>query len=341
MVRGVLLIVLALSNGAWFMQTPAGESPWWLRTLVEGSGYPAFLLLLGYGVGQMLRRGQAAVRGIALRHVALLVLGLAHAGLLWHGDALGAYGLMGLALTPVALRVRTRWLGVIVAVLLAVAVAMAALSALSGSAEFSQSALSEGMRTTGYAESASARVLWWALSLALIVFNPVMPALFLGGVLMSRARVLEQIGEHRVSVGLLGLLGVVIMLVTGDALSTAGNLGMLDSLSGVVGSLGLVLVISVVSTMWAPRPVVALGKMSLSGYVLMSVVMMPVISPWGLGIELDYLGLLGLAGFAYLLSMAVATWFDARGTRGPLERLVRWASKLGTTGRRRDPVASI
>lgn len=341
MVRGALLLVLAVSNGAWFMQTPAGESPWWLRVLVEGSGYPAFLFLLGYGVGQMLRRGQGAVCSIVLRHVALLVLGLAHAALLWHGDALGAYGLIGLALTPVALRLRTRWLGAITGALLLMAVSMAVVTALNGSAEFSQSALAEGMRATEYGDAASARVLWWALSLALILFNPLMPALFLGGVLMSRVRVLEQVGEHRLMLGSLGLLGVAVMVATGQSLSTAGNLGMLDSLSGAVGSLGLVLVIAVASTMWAPRPVVALGKMSLSGYVLMSAAMMPVISPWGLGVELDYLGLLGLAGLAYLLSMAVAMRADARGTRGPLERLVRWTSKLGAAERRRDPVASI
>ena len=67
---------------------------------VQGKFYPLFSLLFGMGFAVMLVRAEAAGRpffGVYLRRVlALLGIGLAHALLLWSGDILLTYALIGL-----------------------------------------------------------------------------------------------------------------------------------------------------------------------------------------------------------------------------------------------------
>lgn len=70
--------------------------------LVQGKFYPLFSMLFGMGFAVMLMRAEAAQRpffGLYLRRVlALLAIGLAHALLVWSGDILVTYALMGFLL---------------------------------------------------------------------------------------------------------------------------------------------------------------------------------------------------------------------------------------------------
>ena len=69
---------------------------------VQGKFFPLFSMLFGMGFAVMLRRAETAGRpflGLYLRRVGvLLAFGLAHALLVWPGDILVAYSLMGLLL---------------------------------------------------------------------------------------------------------------------------------------------------------------------------------------------------------------------------------------------------
>ena len=73
-----------------------------IYVLVQGKFYSLFSLLFGMGFAVMLARARAAGRGFAgvyLRRTAMLLLiGLAHALLLWSGDILTAYALLAPAL---------------------------------------------------------------------------------------------------------------------------------------------------------------------------------------------------------------------------------------------------
>ena len=70
--------------------------------LVQGKFFPLFSMLFGMGFAIMLARAQAAGRpfvAVYLRRVlALLAIGLAHALLVWSGDILVTYALMGLVM---------------------------------------------------------------------------------------------------------------------------------------------------------------------------------------------------------------------------------------------------
>ena len=70
--------------------------------LVQGKFYPLFSLLFGMGFAVMLHRAEVAERpffAVYLRRILVLLgLGLAHGFLLWSGDILVAYAVMGFLL---------------------------------------------------------------------------------------------------------------------------------------------------------------------------------------------------------------------------------------------------
>lgn len=74
----------------------------WLDVLVQASFYPIFAMMFGYGMSIMQRR--SAIRGISFwqisirRLTVLFVIGVIHASLIWYGDILITYALMGFVL---------------------------------------------------------------------------------------------------------------------------------------------------------------------------------------------------------------------------------------------------
>lgn len=80
--------------------SPGSTADVWLGLLVEQRFFPIFSLLFGIGFSLLLdsaRKRVARPRLVLLRRlVVLLVVGLAHFLLLWHGDILSTYAVVGL-----------------------------------------------------------------------------------------------------------------------------------------------------------------------------------------------------------------------------------------------------
>lgn len=120
---GILLMNIEGFNGPLWL-SGAGIEPqqtgWdrWIDTfiyvVVQGSFFPLFSLLFGIGfalMGQRLRARGAGFTRIHLRRMAcLLVIGLLHGVLVWSGDILLMYALLGLLLPAFDVLPR-RWLG--------------------------------------------------------------------------------------------------------------------------------------------------------------------------------------------------------------------------------------
>ena len=120
---GILLMNIEAFNGPLWLSAAGVDPRWegldrWLDTaiyvLVQGSFFPLFSLLFGVGCGLMAQRMQARGQAFAPLHLRrmgwLAVIGLLHAVLVWSGDILLSYALLGLLL-PALYVLPPRWLG--------------------------------------------------------------------------------------------------------------------------------------------------------------------------------------------------------------------------------------
>lgn len=85
----------------------------WIDVLVQGSFYPIFAMMFGYGLVIMQKRsafrGTSFLKTSSKRLSVLLAFGIIHAYLIWHGDILITYALMGFVLL-LFLKIPGRWL---------------------------------------------------------------------------------------------------------------------------------------------------------------------------------------------------------------------------------------
>lgn len=328
-------------------------------SFVHARGFPMFSTLLGFGVGliaaSLYRRGYPLpkARGvIARRYGMLAIFGGLHMVFLFWGDIMLAYGLIGLFMACL-IAVRTKVLLWIAGTLFAVTnlVALAGvllLQAVLGSGQL-QELLNGGsgdlLQVTSY---------WSILLNGLIVLLGsllgvpmqafmLLPLMLLGFVLAREGVLAEPARHRRVLVWLAGV-GLAAALGTGipaglEALGVlhTGIFGVLTMTLGVLGGPGFIALLALALAgvqervdAGAPvpallRPLIALGKRSMTGYVLQSVIFLVVFGSFALGLFADagaaLLLLVGTGG--WLVTVLVAVILEAAGKPGPLEALHR------------------
>jgi len=329
---------------------------------VDARIYPMFAFLFGYGMVQFARSREArgvperAVRGMFLRrHLWLLVFGFVHALLLFAGDILGAYGLTGLALTAAlfwrpnrALKI-TVWvlLGLFacgavmmmgVMLLLAALVPLDSQELVTTDAWGSTADLLNGIASYGWAMLV--RVGVWLLMTPATVLSLLVPACVLLGWIAGRYRWLEG-GVTRFGLGVVAGWGILIgsLAAVPTALSYLGLLPAAEpvvwgwtlfaQLGGVAGGIGYAALFGWFAVRLRSGPVVravaAVGKRSLSSYLLQSVIFAPLLAAWGfgLGARINTAAAFGIAAGTWLFSLLMAVLLERRGARGPAEVLLR------------------
>lgn len=233
---------------------------WLIRLLAQGKFFTLFSLLFGIGLAIQMTRAEA--RGARFlptylrRLVVLLGFGLLHINLLWAGDILTDYAILGLALLlfrrcrPVVL---IRWSAAALAVSVALTTLLVwpvsgltdawfgssapppAASARdqdrSGSAP--RSVLAEADRTHRaidiyrrgtFAEMRALRLLEVReLQLGGITFEPIAFAMFLLGLSVGRSRILETIPEHLPRLARFGVWGAGVGVAANLAFALLGD----------------------------------------------------------------------------------------------------------------------
>ncbi len=341
---------------------------WLIAWLAEGKFYSLFSLLFGYGLTLQLGRAEArGVRFVPLylrRLLVLFLIGLAHAILLWTGDILVTYAVLGpflLLFTERKPRTLLIWAGVcllFVIVLNALLVGTLALGRIlpGGAAEIDRT-LAES--AAGYRASADAAtrafrsgdframtvqrlrdlgVIYGSLPL----FAPSVFAMFLVGMYAGKRAILGRVGEHLpllhrtlrwgLGVGLgLNLVYASLNLVVNPTVPSAGQL--VAVVAQTVGAPALCLGYAAALTLllrqprWGRRlaPLVAVGRLALSNYLLQTVICTTIFYGYGLGLY----GRVGPApGFLlsiaiYLVQLPLSVWWLRRFRFGPVEWLWR------------------
>ncbi len=366
--RGAALLGIVVVNIAFLAQPiDGGWEPargtvdlivrWFVAAFATSKFFPLFALLFGYGLALQTSRSpdDAQLRSRSRRRYALLaVFGVVHGIVFFPGDILVLYALVG----AVMFRVRhwsdeqlRRWATRLYAVVVAVWLIVGLLSATEGPEAAAlgtgDSALTEALLdgSLGGIVAEQGRT-WVFVFLFLLVFQgPVVVASFAAGIVLGRGDVLSHPERHRAALRrVLVRIGPPALLVAaiGGWLEVSGgrwvDLGTGVGLLAAPGVVATYVAALALSTFTAPRVVGVLrhaGRMSLTAYLLESVLAAAWSHGWGLGRlgTTSPLADLGLAVAIWvvvsLLAIVWMRWFRF----GPLEWLLRaWSY------RRRPPM---
>ena len=311
---------------------------------VHTRGLPMFATLLGYGVGMILVREQRKgatkkqCRAILLRRYgALILFGIVHMVFLFYGDIMFNYGLIILVLVIPMRNAANKTLLITAGVLFALAMVMngALWSYLDMNA-----VLLHGYGH-GYVQDQLVRGASLAFMYNFFQFPFILPlvgSVILVGFVAGRNGVLEHPEHFRTPMRIAATITVIIVITVGLPLGLAslGILGhekflyILNTLVGMVSGPGIVVWISWIAS-WVERrklidtlPIrmlTALGRMSMTGYVLQSVAFIFIMTPWFLGIGSGQsVAIVAVtATGVWLVTLIFAYLWSLTGKRGPIE----------------------
>ena len=311
---------------------------------VHTRGLPMFATLLGYGVGMILVREQRKgatknqCRTILLRRYgALILFGLLHMVFLFYGDIMFIYGLIILVLVIPMRNAKNKTLLITAGVLFVLSMVM-------NGALLSYSDMN-AVLLQGYGHGYVQDQLVRGASLAFI-YNflrfpfalPLVGSVILIGFVAGRNGVLEHPEHFRMPMRIAATITVIIVITVGLPLGLAslGILGherifyLLNMLVGMVSGPGTVVWISWIAS-WVERrkltdtlPIrmlTALGRMSMTGYVLQSVAFIFIMTPWflGIGSGQSVTMVVMISAGIWVITVIFACLWSRTGRRGPLE----------------------
>jgi uncharacterized protein len=381
--RGLAVCGILIGNMQWFSgygmmppalaaQTPPGDqvTHFLVHFFVEGKFYSIFSFLFGFGfalqISRAAERGDTEAALFKRRLFWLLVIGLAHAYLLWAGDILSVYAAMGFvlilfrhkpdgsllkwALALLAVPILTYVLFYILFVAFVPPEAVAKMQA--GSGDFWGAAVRK-VQQSSYLEIITDFNLKYIVGrYAGLIFDMRLPkllAMFLLGFYAYRRGYFQNLSSHRPFIRRVLVYGLVLGLIGNVAFAAiagkeavfpptpAGIIGVICYAFGVP-ALALFYV-ALVATLWqkaAWRRLLSFlapaGRMALTNYLLQSVICVLIFYGYGLG-QFGRFGartatLLALAIFLFQTLLS-ALWLRYFGY-GPME----WIWRQLTYGRR-------
>ena len=365
LIRGAMLLLIALANSAnfAFAGQPGVESAphgfervlnFLKLSFVDARAYPVFAVMFGYGLVQLARRQRSAgastgaVRRVLLkRNGWLIAFGLVHATLLYFGDFLGAYGIVGIICTLLLLNRSDKfhrivlgiWVFEIGYVVFTAAQAAIAVVNSSGPAHPLANDPNPSLAATSYGAGLLDRLHEYPMHTASVIGFIIVVWL---GIWAARKRILENPGAHKtlltsvasIGLGITVLGGLPLALVGAGWLhvdeSAVGALSYLSHVSGMFGGPGYValfgLLVARITTLSLPiRAISALGQRSLSGYLFQSVSWTVLLAPYALDLRFGstaYTAALVAIG-VWIVSVLAAYAMSKRSYRGPAETLLR------------------
>jgi uncharacterized protein len=346
---------------------------WGVDFFVSGKFYTLFSLLFGIGFGiqiaRLRERGLAAGRWFVRRMVVLLLFGALHVALLWYGDILSTYALLGLVLllfrnseSPQILKFAVLFWLAPIAFVLAALLLIAVSSAIPGiGEELSRQAEEDRIATEEAIELAIERYRspeWGTVArqrfadfvrsekLGLLGLPSVL-SMFLAGLWLVQSRIVFELAARRewlrrvliasLVIGIPANLFAVVAAEIGDPneLSLATALSVVFHLVGgpalcFAYASGIVLLVGAGSR-WLHR-LAPVGRMALTNYLLQSVVLALLFYGYGLGWfgRVYPLQMVGIVLVLYAAQLVASTFWMGRFRYGPAE----WLWRAGTYGRR-------
>lgn len=168
----------------------------WTETFVTSSFRPSLSLLFGLGFALQLRRNPKATGRFSIRLLVLLAFGLVHGFLIWNGDILTEYALVGFLLIPFAKRSSVTVVVWSLAVFLFMPITIGINNALS--LNLDRDTITQTFMTGNYLEFLRTNMLVYTNRLVIsILYVSQTISCFLLGLWIGRVGALEKPKEHR------------------------------------------------------------------------------------------------------------------------------------------------
>lgn len=334
--------------------------------LIESRFYSMLAFLFGIGFAIQLTRAELRgvdVRAMFCRRMAVLLgIGIVHGMLVWRGDILTAYALVGLLLVFFR-RLSPRALVVWAAALLVVSPYVVRAVVIGFGVTFPRPPDAEQVNAI-YAHGTITQImamgargyLFWYQRWPLVVFPPFL-ALFLLGLAAVRINLLERLmGARRQLIRILAA-SIVATMVLGHLAAHLPNWWpqaktsppLLDALFRVrtfrpivmatishlmtwsnscVYASAMALLVSLPAGARRLQPLAAVGRMSLTTYLAQSLISVTLFYHYGFGLygRVGYDGMLGITVTVFALQMCASVWWLRRFRFGPMEWLWRAAA---------------
>lgn len=334
---GILLVNMAAFKGPYpyaFLREAGEAIPgidhvarWLIASLAEGKFYSIFSFLFGLGFALQLTRleaqGMPAKRIYTRRLGVLLLIGLAHATLIWSGDILAVYALLGFTLllfrrrAPRTILLWAALLWVIPISLMTVSVGLLALATTEPDVAEALEQAEREMRTglqkeaqralQAYGQGTFNEIMSYRLSelgriySVLLFVAPNILAMFLLGLYAGRRGIFQDLSAHQTLLRKVALAGLLLGLPLNAAYAwSASRLATDFSLLAFLQSILLFMLapaplclgyLSVLTLLlqregWQRRLgwLKAVGRMALSNYLLQSVICTLIFYNYGLGL---------------------------------------------------------
>lgn len=369
--RGFALLGILIANMLHFQfgintYNEIKPTTWWdeaafyfTKIFVEGSFYPLFGFLFGYSmilfVQSFESRGIKATGSLWRRGIALIVLGFLHSIFIWDGDILLVYGLsLIIFMLFIKLQVKTLtiWAAVLFIIMLPFTLLknwllqlvegeMDSITAIYANGSYMDILLNRLGITADITDPITITVLLIFMPIfifAIAVFSSTLigPPILIG-LAAAKMKLFESV-ESKINlakrfvwfipVGLLLKSTIVLDFIAADILF---QIGAIVLTFGYI-ALFTLLFISVKESGWM-KAYSHLGKMSLTNYLLQSIICTTIFYGYGLGL----FGKLGVAlglviAFGiFVLQLLASNWYMQRFKAGPIEKLVRKFVYLGHT----------
>ena len=320
---------------------------WFIDIFIQASFYPLFAMLFGYGLAMQYMRAEASNRPFmplaVKRLMVLLLFGVLHAFLIWHGDILITYAIMGFLLIFM-IRLPSAWLLGFAAIiytvphLLLLGIMFIAVAAdpniYVGYMEIESSI--QAYQSGSFAEIFSQRLADWTYSNNLanyiILIATILPFLMIGAA-AAKWRLIERTQEKRK----LWIFLAIGPLLTGLLLKSAPALFepnyafvyLQDIFGGPLLAVSYAAIIALLAQKTFVQklfsPVAKVGRMSLTTYITQSILATLIYYSYGFGLygQVDLLtGTLIAIGIFVVQLIFAELWFE-KFSRGPLEMVWR------------------
>ena len=338
---------------------------WMVNTFFAGKFNSIFSFLFGLGFTIQLTRASergANLTSVYLRRLAILfAIGVAHALLIWDGDVLHMYALLGLVLLAIR-RVSDKTVFALVLAAFLLPGARAAYSAITEEPwpvprESMPARYEEETRiyqSGTYVEQVELRYRQLSEAYGFVgqlrgpaMFYPALLLTMLFGFYVGRRRIIQDLAQHTGWIKRVMIWCVVIGLAAAAAGATVflvmeptGRSSMLGFFGGMLFAIqrpllclfyiAAIALLSLKSERWRKlfSPLAIVGRMPLTNYLMQSIIFTTLLYSWGFGLygRLGPAACLGLTAVIFAVQVLYSRWWMARYRFGPLEWLWRGAT---------------